>query len=385
MAHQELMQVEQVSPSTLTPHPLHVKIYGDNTIEDLIDSVKELGVLQPLFVTSGNIIFSGYRRWRAAVVANLEYVPIIRKNFDSELDMRRALIEHNRYRIKTGLQLFNEGKELESIESEKAQDRVLAGKKIDPVDNVPQGKTRDIVAQTIGLGSGKQWDKLSYIGEHKPELLPDINKPNGISINKAYLETRHAEKEQERQERRADNTQRINGLTDPLVNGVRFATIMLDPPWDWGDEGDVDQLGRARPTYGTIPFDQLLSLPITALSDEDCHLYLWITNRSLPKGFALIEQWGFRYVTCLTWCKPTFGMGNYFRGQTEHLLFAIKGSQPLKRRDVGTWFAANRGKRHSSKPIEAYELIESCSPAPYLEIFARTKREHWTSWGADVG
>lgn len=161
-----------------------------------------------------------------------------------------------------------------------------------------------------------------------------------------------------------------------------FQTILIDPPWDWGDEGDIDQLGRAKPCYATMPIEDLLEIPIGNYADKNCHLYLWITNRSLPKGFMLIERWSFRYITCLTWCKPSIGMGNYFRGSTEHILFGVKGSLSLLRKDVGTWFQFPRGPHgHSSKPIEIYDLIESCSPGPYLEIFARNKREKWHSWG----
>ena len=128
-----------------------------------------------------------------------------------------------------------------------------------------------------------------------------------------------------------------------------------------------------------------IELPVDKLADDDCHIYLWITNRSLPKGFALLEKWGFRYITTLTWCKPSFGMGNYFRGSTEHVLFGVRGSQPLKRKNVGTWFSAPRGPLgHSSKPVEFYDLVESCSPGPSLEMFARGNRDGWVSWGADA-
>lgn len=192
-------------------------------------------------------------------------------------------------------------------------------------------------------------------------------------------------KEEVRETRRAENAQKVAGAVDPLAVGAKFATIVIDPPWDWGDEGDVDQLGRARPTYSTMPFDKLMDLPVDKLADVDCHLYLWITNRSLPKGFDLISKWGFRFVTCLTWCKPSFGMGNYFRGSTEHILFAVKGSQQLKRKDVGTWFQAQRGPDgHSSKPDSAFKLIESCSPGPYLEMFARKNRDGWICWGGEI-
>jgi N6-adenosine-specific RNA methylase IME4 len=162
-------------------------------------------------------------------------------------------------------------------------------------------------------------------------------------------------------------------------------TKLLDPPWDWSDEGDINQLGRAKPDYTTMTIEELCKLPVGKLSDNNCHLYLWVTNRSLPKAFKLIEQWGFRYITCITWVKPSFGMGNYFRGSTEQLLFAVKGSQPLKRKDVGTHFLANRGKYHSSKPDYVYGLIESCSYGPYLEMFSRNKRENWTMWGESYG
>ena len=69
----------------------------------------------------------------------------------------------------------------------------------------------------------------------------------------------------------------------------RYPTIVLDPPWDWGDENDVDQFGRARPTYATMPLEEIKAQPIPERAEPNAHLYLWITNRSLPKGFALLE------------------------------------------------------------------------------------------------
>jgi N6-adenosine-specific RNA methylase IME4 len=203
-----------------------------------------------------------------------------------------------------------------------------------------------------------------------------------------WTQAKRIEKEEKRESRREENRAKVAEAATPEAiteSGAKFATIMIDPPWDWGDEGDQDQLGRARPDYATMSKDQLLDLPLPDLADDDCHLYLWITNRSLPKGFELMERWGFRYVTAITWAKPHFGMGNYFRGQTEHILFGVKGSQPLKRKDVGTLFNAARGKGgHSSKPTEFYDLVESCSPGPYLEMFSRSEREGWKAWGENA-
>src|SRR4029434_5912993 len=192
--------------------------------------------------------------------------------------------------------------------------------------------------------------------------------------------TREA-KEAEREARRAANRHKVDALGDPLATGATFATIVIDPPWDWSDEGDADQLGRARPTYHTMTFEEIRAYPVSQFADVDCHCYLWITNRSLPKGSSLLQAWGFRYVTCLTWCTPSIGMGNYFRGSTEQILFGVKGSQPLKRHDVGTWFRTSRDGGHSTKPDAFYVLVESCSPGPYLNLFGRGERPGWHTWG----
>lgn len=213
--------------------------------------------------------------------------------------------------------------------------------------------------------------------------LPELQR--AIAERKPVLQVKRELKERARETRREENRAKIAEAEKPseiIQAGAKFATIVIDPPWDWGDEGDQDQMGRARPDYATMSKEQLMALPVGTLADDDCHLYMWITNRSLPKGFDLIEAWGFRYITAITWAKPSFGMGNYFRGQTEQILFAVKGSQPLKRKDVGTLFTAPRGPNgHSSKPVEFYDLVESCSPGPYLEMFSRTNRTGWITWG----
>lgn len=194
-------------------------------------------------------------------------------------------------------------------------------------------------------------------------------------------EKKRTDKETQREAERQENAEKIEALATPLEAQGLFQTIVIDPPWDWEDEGDVNQFGRAKPDYHTMPIEEIEALPVGKIAGDNCHLYLWVTNRSLPKAFRLIEAWGFRYITCLTWVKPSIGMGNYFRGSTEQVLFCVKGSQPLKRKDVGTHFEAPRGQRHSQKPEEFYKLVESCSYAPYIDIFGRAGRDGWSVWG----
>jgi N6-adenosine-specific RNA methylase IME4 len=261
-----------------------------------------------------------------------------------------------------------------------------------PSENLSQSVTgfpEKIEDLGITRNDSSRWQTIAQYPDEKFENYIHTTREKQEELTMAALHrlAKRYLKEEDRELHRDENRQEIARAEtiEEALGLAKFSTIVIDPPWDWGDENDVDQLGRAVPIYGTMPIGELLQLPVGSYADTDCHLYLWITNRSLPKGFQLLERWGFRYVTCVTWVKPYYGMGNYFRGQTEHLLFGVKGSLPLKRNNVGTVFNAPRGARgHSSKPLQAYELIESCSPGPYLELFARSERDDWTSWGAEV-
>lgn len=248
-------------------------------------------------------------------------------------------------------------------------------------------KTKASVVQDTGL-TPKQAERFQQLAAHpeavaqaKAEAKANDDIVSRAAVMKKIKEQQQAERAEQRENKRQENADKIEELKTPLEAEGLFQTIVIDPPWDWGDEGDVNQFGRARPDYHTMSINEIEQLPIAKIADENCHLYLWVTNRSLPKAFKLLESWGFRYVTCLTWVKPSFGMGNYFRGSTEQILFGVKGSQPLKRHDVGTHFEAPRGDKHSSKPDEFYKLVESCSYAPYIDIFGRKEREGWSVWG----
>ncbi len=224
--------------------------------------------------------------------------------------------------------------------------------------------------------------RVKSIKKEKPEAIKEIEEGN-----KTLGAVEREIKEERREQERKEDKKKAEKIKSPeeVFKEVKFTTIVIDPPWDWGDEGDVNQLGRAKPDYATLSLDQLKKLPIHEISKKDSHIYLWVTNRSLPKGFELLKKWGYRYITCLTWCKPSFGMGNYFRGSSEQILFGVKGSLPLMRKDMGTWFEAKRGKNgHSSKPDEFYDIVEKCSPGLYLDFFGRKKRKGWFVYGNEV-
>lgn len=234
------------------------------------------------------------------------------------------------------------------------------------------GEAREHAAKELGITATYITDAKAITAKD-PELARLV-RSGAVTLSKA-----------KRQLKREENRKKAAKTPPPNPTKLVAAqTIVIDPPWDVRDEGDENQMGRANPDYTTMTIKQIAKLPVARLADKNCHLYLWITNRSLPKGFALLDAWGFRYITTLTWCKPSIGVGNYFRNNTEHVLFGVKGKLGLLRQDVGTWFEAKRGKGHSTKPSEFYKLVESCSPGPRLEMFARGQRSGWMLWGADA-
>jgi N6-adenosine-specific RNA methylase IME4 len=177
-----------------------------------------------------------------------------------------------------------------------------------------------------------------------------------------------------------------------------FRTILIDPPWPESGGGRIKR-GADR----HYPLVKVRDIPGVILGSgvfspaDDAHLYLWATNNYLGDALAIIPQLGFRYVTCITWAKPGRpGLGQYFRGQTEHLLFAVRGDGMglrrswTPRRDLSTYVLADRPRDvagkiiHSAKPNESYELVEAASPPPRLEMFARRRRRSWTSWGNEL-
>lgn len=359
-------------------HPLAdiFPLLNDQAFSELVEDIKSNGLREPIWLYDDQIL-DGRNRWRACVQAGVD--PAFRPyTGDDPLAFVLSLNLHRRH-------LTSEQKAvlaLDILPHLEAQARERQGARNDIVEIIPQSdqaKSRDQAAAAVGVNPRYVSD-AKRIQEKAPELIEKMRNAD-ITVPQAMREL----KEREREARRDQNRKAIKASAEPTqIQGV-YSTIVIDPPWDWGDEGDQDQMGRARPTYGTMTIDQLLDMPVGNYAAQDSHIYLWITNRSLPKGFALLERWGFRYVTCVTWAKPSFGMGNYFRGQTEHVLFGVRGSLSLKRRDVGTAFFAPRGPRgHSSKPVEFYDLVESCSPGPYLEMFARGGRDDWTSWGAEA-
>lgn len=176
-----------------------------------------------------------------------------------------------------------------------------------------------------------------------------------------------------------------------------YRCIVIDPPWDQGKTG----LRAVRPNQGqdldypTMTFEEIAAMDVGTWAAEDSFLWLWATNsrsRSsgrpiLQQAFDLMEHWGFRYYTVLTWDKGTgpcpFGP---FQITTEHCLFGYKGKFDPPKESQGqmkTLFSES-SKRHSEKPTTLYEHINHYFPGPRLDIFARRRHIGFDTWGNEA-
>ena len=175
------------------------------------------------------------------------------------------------------------------------------------------------------------------------------------------------------------------------TQGKKYKTIYADPPWQFQNRtGKVAPEHKRLNRYPTMKLEDIMSLPVSNIADEKSHLYLWVPNALLPEGLEVMKAWGFEYKTNLIWEKVRKdgypdgrGVGFYFRNVTEILLFGVKGSKN-RTLDAGRSqvnLIRSMKREHSRKPDEFIELIENCSSAPYLEIFARGDRNNWDMWG----
>ena len=175
------------------------------------------------------------------------------------------------------------------------------------------------------------------------------------------------------------------------IGSRKFATVLADPPWQFQNRtGKVAPEHRRLSRYSTLTMPEICSLPIAELAKETSHLYLWVPNALLREGLEVMGAWGFQYKTNIVWHKVRKdggpdgrGVGFYFRNTTELILFGIRGKDARTlapgRRQVNIIKTMKR--EHSRKPDELYQIIEECSPGPYLELFARGPRQDWTVWG----
>lgn len=169
-----------------------------------------------------------------------------------------------------------------------------------------------------------------------------------------------------------------------------FGAILADPPWRFTNRtGKMAPEHKRLNRYGTLLLEDIKEIPVSLVAGENSHLYLWVPNALLQEGLEVMKAWGFKYKTNIIWHKirkdggpDGRGVGFYFRNTTEIILFGTRGRlRTLKPGRTQVNIIKSQKQEHSRKPDSLYNLVERCSPGPFLELFARGTRKNWTAFG----
>jgi N6-adenosine-specific RNA methylase IME4 len=400
--------IELMDIMKLKNHSLNAQIYGDTEPnDDLLESIRNNGILEPIVVTQEGTILSGHRRFRAAKSLGLNFVPVRTIEVNSELDEQETILEFNRQREKTFSQKMREADKLKEIVAMRAKEKQrqqgefgkFGGKRsseaVEDASNheqtlgptlvqgfAPEEKKRDNEARTstvlaahVGM-KRVSFEKAQKIFQHAQngdekarELVKKLD-AGTTTVNAAYSEVVVNEQKKAAIENIITKAQEPEGL---------YNVVVIDPPWPY-EYRTGDPLHRGKCPYPTMSIDQIQAISIPA--DDDCILFLWTTNAFIHDAFHVLSAWGFTYKTILTWVKDHIGLGNWLRGQTEHCLLSIKGKPPVSlSSQPNVLHAANR--EHSRKPREFYDLVDSLCHGRKLDMFSREKRDGWHQHGAE--
>lgn len=176
-----------------------------------------------------------------------------------------------------------------------------------------------------------------------------------------------------------------------------FGCIVADPPWPFKDKLPGKGRGAVK-HYQILTIPEIIDLPMldglpmrsSKTIQADAYLLLWRVASMQREALDVAEGWGFTVKSEIVWRKLTstgkrhFGMGHHVRAEHEITLLCTRGSPKPLNRSTRSVFDAEASREHSRKPDAFLELVETTFPGPYLEVFARRRREGWAAIGDEL-
>ncbi len=350
----------------------HRQEMGD--IGGLADNIRDIGLLHPIVITPSNRLIAGARRIEAFKRLERETIPTTIIDIEAVVRGERS---ENCLRLDfTPSEAVAVWKAVEEEERAKAKER--QGTRADIGETFTDvGRAKDKAARGTGR-SGRTMEKAAAIveaAEAEPEkfgkLQADMDRTGRVDGPFRRLKV-------------ARQAAAIKAEPPPLPRGP-FRVIVADPPWPY-ELRKADPSHRATHPYPQMSIEQIKALDVGGIANEDSILWLWTTNHHMREAFEVLDAWGFRHKTILTWVKNRMGTGDWLRGQSEHCLLAVRGS-PIVTLTNQTTVLTGPLRANSQKPDEFYAFVESLCPAPengYCELFQRTPRTGWIGHGDEV-
>ena len=381
----------------------YIRPLKDEEYEKLKESILIEGIRDPLVVWQG-ILLDGHHRYKIAQEHNLEYkiVEIELPNKEAVKEWiiknqlgRRNLTEQEAsyYRGKLYESMKRQGARTDLTSAQNEQ-KFTTAEVIAKEYGVGQATIRrdaefsaavDKVAQAIGeeakraILSGqanipkKDVEKLIEIKQKAPDYIEPLLKGE-IALSKAIQETK-----------RKQVIEKLNNIETKEVKELEgiYDVVVIDPPWPIEKiERDIAP-NQVKLDYPTMTIDEIKELKIPCA--DNCHVWLWTTQKYLPAAFEILELWNLKYVCTFVWHKPggfqPFGLPQY---NCEFALYARRGNpQFIDFRDFKLCFEAPR-TAHSEKPDLFYDLIKRVTAGRRLDMFNRRKIEGFETWGKEA-
>lgn len=367
-------------------------LMDESQYSDLVADIKENGLVESIVLHEGKIL-DGRNRYNACNDAGVEpnfveyegedalsYVISLNLNRRHLNESQRAMIGARLANIKRGGDRKNQTANMQFETSTKeaaeklnvGERNIYAAKKVqkegieDLQKSVEAGKVSVSAASDIATLDKVEQEVIVAKGEDE--------------ILKMAKEIRAKKSEIRKAERIADIIKQTEDIKNLDINFDKsYSCIVIDPPWGYGTEYDPNGRRAANP-YPEMTLEQIkdIKLPTT----NDCVLWLWTTHKFMRHSFDIIDTWGFRDVSILTWKKDRIGLGSWLRSQSEFCIMCVKGSPVVNLSNQST-VIEGKLREHSRKPDEFYSMVDSLCVGTKLDYFSREQRNGWDTFGND--
>jgi N6-adenosine-specific RNA methylase IME4 len=364
-------------------------------VQDLAESIKELGLINPITVTKGNVLVAGNHRIEAYKLLGKDEIEV------RVIDKRALLIELaeiDENLIRNELHYIDRGnhfaRKQEIYEDLYAETRNGGDRKSKIRKRNPLSDKSSFVTDT-----SKRIDKSETVIREELHIAKNIStelkqqiKGTDIGKTDAFKISRMKPEEQIKVvEKIVDGAKSVVDATrlirkeevheTPTIEG-KYRIIYADCPWNYGNKL-VDGYGAAENHYPTMSIKELCELPVKEIAEDNAVLFFWVTSPLLEECFPVINSWGFKYKTSFVWDKVKHNMGHYNSVRHELLLICTRGScLPDSTKLLDSVVEIERSQTHSEKPEEFRNIINTLYTfGSRIELFSRKNVEGWNTWG----